>query len=63
MSSRGAVAQKRGPGLDTEYRTSKVFNCGAKLLEGVSKKYHSLPDYSHSKNAVYVKFSDGILER
>lgn len=55
MSSRGSVA-KNGHVATDQYRTVEVLPSGAKVLEG-NGNYHSLPDYSHSANAVYVKFN------
>ena len=54
MSSRGSVA-RNGHVTTHEYDTSRVTSSGVKILSGSSKKYHSLPDYSHSPNAAYAK--------
>ena len=59
MSSRGSRA-RNGHVTTHEYDTSHVTNYGVKILNGTSNQYHSLPDYSHSPNAVYAKMkSDG----
>ena len=55
MSSRGSVAKNGHVGTD-EYKTVEVLPSGAKVLEG-NGNHHSLPDYSHSPNAVYVKYN------
>lgn len=55
MSSRGSVAKNGHVGTD-QYRTVEVLPSGAKVLEG-NGNYHSLPDYSHSPNSVYVKYN------
>lgn len=60
MSSRGAVILNGHFGTD-EYRTIYVTDSGAKILEGNDKKHHSLPDYAHTPNSVYVKMKyDGV---
>lgn len=53
MASRGSVA-RNGHILDNEYKIVDVLEHGEKILEGVEPKFHTLPDYSHSPNAVYV---------
>ena len=53
MSSRGTFA-KYGYPTNKEYKTIKVTNSGAKILIGIDKN-HSMPELSHSPNAVYVK--------
>ena len=55
MSSRGSVV-KNGHVGTYQYNTVEVLPSGAKVLEG-NKGFHTLPDYSHSPNAVYVKFN------
>ncbi len=54
MSSRGSKA-KNGHVTTSEYHTSKITDNNVKILEGNAKSIHSLPDYSHSPNAVYAK--------
>jgi hypothetical protein len=53
MSSRGTFA-RNGHATTDEYVTVETLESGAKVLEGKNHK-HSLPDYSHSPNAVYIK--------
>lgn len=55
MSSRGSYAMN-GHVTTTEYKTTGTSNSGAKKLVGTSRQNHSLPDYAHSPNAVYVKY-------
>ena len=52
MSSRGSVA-KNGHYMADEYETAEVLPHGEKVIEGLGRN-HSMPDYSHSANAVYV---------
>lgn len=53
MSSRGSVTAD-GHVPTTEYQTVKeVFD--AKVLVGRAKRFHGLPDYSHSPNRIYIK--------
>ena len=55
MSSRGAKA-RNGHVTTNEYRLKnekKVYD--AKVLEGVTKQQHGLPDYAHSPNSKYIK--------
>ncbi len=60
MSSRGSRA-RNGHVTTHEYGTKSVLPSGTKVLSGTSKQYHSLPDYSHSPNAVYAKMKhDGV---
>ena len=54
MSSRGSDAIDGGT-PDIEYVIVNVTDNNVKILEGVSKKFHSLPDHSHSPNAIYAK--------
>lgn len=54
MASRGSAA-KNGHVGTSEYKTVSITNTGAKILEGYDKQHHSLPDYSHTPNSVYVK--------
>lgn len=59
MSSRGSYAVN-GHVTINEYATIYVDKIGGKILEGISPKSHSLPDYAHTSNSVYVKLkSDG----
>lgn len=51
MSSRGSVVKKGVISTD-EYKTVEVFD-NAKIIEGIGKN-HSMPDYSHSKEAIYI---------
>ena len=56
MSGRGSVATKGY--IDTkEYDTVELVY-DAKVLKGTSKQYHSLPDYSHSAEAIYIKYEE-----
>ena len=57
MSSRGTFS-KNGHVTTDEYSTvSKLYD--AKILVGNDNR-HSLPDYSHSPNAIYIKqYADG----
>ena len=54
MSSRGSYAVN-GHVTTKEYETIYVDNIGSKILEGTSPKSHSLPDYAHTSNSVYIK--------
>ncbi len=58
MSSRGSKA-KNGHVTTTEYKATHVFSSGAKILVGQDKQHHSLPDFSHTPNRVYVKYDEG----
>lgn len=59
MSSRGSYAEN-GHVTTSEYTTIYVDDAGGKVLEGTSPRSHSLPDYAHTPNSVYVKLkSDG----
>lgn len=53
MSSRGAVA-KTGK-ISTDSYSIVGYVLDAKILQGNFKQHHSLPDYSHSSNTIYVK--------
>lgn len=57
MASRGAKA-KNGHFPDVEYETLEVLTHGEKVIKGTGTK-HNMPDYSHSKNSVYVIKSEG----
>lgn len=58
MSSRGSLAIN-GHVTTSEYNTVGVTETGAKILSGQGNN-HSLPDYSHTPNSVYVKLdADG----
>lgn len=61
MSSRGSVAKNGHFGTD-QYRTVEVLPSGARVLEG-NGNYHSLPDYSHSPNSVYVRYNANKTSR
>ncbi len=54
MSSRGSYAVN-GHITTNEYTTIYVDKAGSKILKGTSSKSHSLPDYAHTPNSVYVK--------
>ena len=54
MSSRGSYAVN-GHVTTNEYATIYIDNIGSKILEGTSPKSHSLLDYAHTPNSVYVK--------
>ena len=54
MSSRGSYATN-GHVTTYEYTTIYVDNVGGKVLVGTTSKSHSLPDYSHTLNSVYIK--------
>lgn len=54
MASRGSTAKNGHVGI-SEYKTITVTNTGAKVLEGYDKQHHTLPDYAHTPNSVYVK--------
>jgi hypothetical protein len=54
MSSRGSYAVN-GHVTTSEYTTIYVDNAGGKVLKGTSSKSHSLPDFAHTPNSVYVK--------
>lgn len=55
MSSRGAKI-KNGHITTDEYETITVLANGEKVLQGIGRN-HSLPDYSHSPNSVYIKMN------
>jgi len=58
MSSRGSFA-KNGHVTTIEYKTIfKNETLNMEILQGTSKQFHTLPDYSHSPNMVYVKLKD-----
>ena len=59
MGSRGAVARNKHY-VDTEYKTVKVLSHGEKVLEG-NRHIHTMPDYSHSANMVYIIYRNGIF--
>ena len=60
MSSRGSVVSKDNIPTN-EYKTIRITDSGVKILFGTEKKFHSLPDYSHSANAIYAKMkNDGV---
>lgn len=59
MSSRGSVA-KNGRIMDEEYETIDILPHNEKIIEGIGRN-HSMPDYSHSANAVYVIYKKGIF--
>ena len=59
MSSRGSVA-KNGRITDKEYETIKILPHGEKVIEGIGKN-HSMPDYSHSTNTIYVIYRKGVF--
>ena len=44
---------KTGHYLDDEYETVEILTHGEKVIKGAGTK-HNMPDYSHSKNVVYV---------
>ena len=53
MSSRGSLAKNGHVGTN-EYDIVEILQSGAEVLKGKGKN-HSLPDYSHTPNRVYVK--------
>ena len=53
MSSRGSFAKNMHITCN-EYETIKILDSGVKILKGIGKN-HTLPDYSHSPNAIYAK--------
>ena len=57
MASRGSVA-RNGRIMDDEYSTVDVLRHGEKVIEGFGA-HHTMPDYSHSPNAVYVIRREG----
>lgn len=59
MSSRGSVA-KNGRIMDEEYETTNILLHGEKIIEGIGRN-HSMPDYSHSANAVYIIYKKGVF--
>ncbi len=58
MSSRGSKA-KNGHVTTTKYKATHVFPSGAKSLVGQDEHHHSLPDFSHMPNRVYIKYDEG----
>ena len=60
MGSRGSVA-RNGHQKDAEYTTASVLPHGGKVIEGIGRGLHSMPDYSHLPNSVYVIFKKGIF--
>ncbi len=54
MSSRGSDAIDGGT-PDIEYITVEITENNVKILEGVSTKFHSLPDFANSPNSIYAK--------
>lgn len=54
MSSRGSKA-KNGHVTTSEYKIDYIYPSGAKVLSGQTKQNHSLPDFSHTPNSVYIK--------
>lgn len=54
MSSRGSYAVN-GHVTTNEYMTTHVDSTGGKILKGCSTRRHSLPDYAHTPNSVYIK--------
>ncbi len=52
MSSRGSKA-KNNRFTGDEYWTTEVLSHGEEVLEGY-EHVHSMPDYSHSANSVYI---------
>ena len=63
MSSRGSKS-KNGHVTTTEYKKEgNLVGGDGKILVGKNNKFHSLPDYSHSPNAKYIKLEkDGSLK-
>ena len=57
MASRGSVA-KNSRITDEEYKTISILPHDEKVIEGIGSK-HSMPDYSHSPNAVYIIYKEG----
>ena len=57
MASRGSVA-KNSRITDEEYKTISILHHGEKVIEGIGSK-HSMPDYSHSPNTIYVIYKEG----
>ena len=57
MASRGSVA-KNSRITDEEYKTISILPHGEKVIEGIGSK-HSMPDYSHSPNTIYVIYKEG----
>lgn len=52
MASRGSIA-RNGRYMDDEYETVEVLPHGEEVLEGNGRS-HSMPDYSHSANSIYI---------
>lgn len=59
MSSRGSLA-KNGHITDDEYKTIDILLHNEKIIDGIGRN-HSMPEYSHSKNAVYIIYKKGIF--
>ncbi len=59
MASRGSVAKNKRF-MSNEYKTIGVLPHGEEILEGCGKN-HSMPDYSHSANSVYVIYRKGVF--
>ncbi len=59
MSSRGSVA-KNGHYMDDEYETKYILSHGEKVIEGIGRN-HSMPDYSHSPDTIYVIYKKGVF--
>lgn len=55
MSSRGSVAVDGGIPTDQYVEVRDIH--GAKVLKGLGHN-HSLPDYSHTPNRIYIKMDD-----
>ncbi len=59
MASRGSVA-RNNHFMSDEYKTIETLPHGEEVLEGIGRN-HSMPDYSHSANSVYVIYKKGAF--
>ncbi len=59
MSSRGSKA-KNNRFTSDEYRTAQTLPHGEEVLEGIGCN-HSMPDYSHSTNSIYIIYRKGVF--
>ncbi len=60
MSSRGSFA-RNGRIMDEEYKTIEILRQGEKIIEGIGRQNHSMPDYSHSSNSIYIIYKKGCF--
>lgn len=46
---------------DEKYKTIQILQRGEKIIEGIGKQNHSIPDYSHSPNTIYIIYKKGFF--